>query len=928
MLGGLLLLTSLVGGRFAALKLHRHRPQEGSNVMFSNFIRRASFQTFLVLGIVGLAASVAFPQAHQFVHPGISWSLTDLDQLAARRFVQPWSAGWNDLTNTAEASLNYQMRGPFELVSNRPNTNQSEHTDDANASLYHALQWHFTGNEAHAIIATEILDAWATTHTTWSGTSVHLHAAWRGGTMVQAAEILRHTYPGWTQQNTVNFEAYCETVLFPQFRMPNPLRAANQGANNLWGALQVAIFLSDQQKFADCVEAYLNDPCCGISNSLPNGQCGDTGRDQGHAGAMIGNLTSVAQILSVQGVDVYEVLDNRLLKMWEYWCKYNSGEEVDFIHHGTCYGYYTSIGPLGRGAAQPHWLGDMETIVDAYVVRKGIPAPYLTDYLAEISPDVDTFLYHRDDSFTKSTTASQEPLAALIQKDVNSLINTEIGNPSQNGSGSFSDGTWTLTGSGNGLNERNSISYHYAYTQLSGDGGMVARVQSLDNTDPNADAAIVIRASLDDPQASMASISARPEQGTQFSARVFDAADGNGTQVFPLSNLPDGPVWLKLERRGSRVFGFAGPDGVTWAPMQHVIFEDWPEDVYIGLAVTSHNNSELATATFSDVQIASVPIMDFDDFNGTQNLSGGGGGPTSAFFPNEGGGLGYNVTRQTNNNVNEANGLISLNSSGGGGARTAIESVASLDTTLADTTATFSFNGIEFENLVDPLNVLGPARTLVGVRTQEGSATTSPDLTSENIAELGEGIYFLFEDDDLDPAFFGTPGFQGNSTLFSLDSANVVTVLDSFSLDTLDFVKDANGVNTTPVLDIEFEFTPGGYTFTLTGDTAGGSSVTSSGSFAGLTNAAAYANNQSEGPDLALAIDSISITQRSGLPVVEPLPVLLGDCNQDGFVSFLDIAPLIGFLTSGVYLEQADCNEDGFVSFLDISPFIAILTDA
>ncbi len=887
----------------------------------SKLFASALLQACLAVSILGLAQSMAFSQTHQFVHPGISWSSDDLDTMAARRFAQPWFEGWIELTGSDEASLNYQMQGPFELVSNRPNTNQAAHTNDANAALYHALQWYFSGDEAHAILATDILDAWATTHTTWGGISVHLHAAWRGGTMVQAAEILRHTYPGWTAQNTINFEAYCENILFPQFRMPDPLRAANQGANNLWGALQVAIFLSDQQKFEDCVEAYLNDPCCGISNSLPNGQCGDTGRDQGHAGAMIGNLTSVAQILSVQGVDVYGVLDNRLLKMWEYWCKYNSGEEVDFTHHGTCYGYYTSIGADGRDPAAPHWVGDMESIVGAYVVGKGIPAPYTSAYLAGLSPEIATFLYRRDAGFTTTATPSREPFPAFTHGPVTSLIDTEIGNTSENGSSSFSNGTWTLAGSGNGINEARNISYHYAYTQLSGDGEMIARVQSIENTDPNADAALVIRPSLNDTQGPSASISARPSQGTHFTARNFDAADGNGSQTFPLSNLADGPVWLKLERRGNRIFGFAGPDGVTWAPMQHVIYEDWPEDVYIGLAATSHNNSELATAVFSDVQISNPsPITDFDDFNGTQNLSGGGGGPSSAFFPNEGGGAGYNVTRQTNNDVDESNGLISLNSSGSGGARTAIESVASLDTTLADTTSTFSFTGIEFDNLVEPLNILGPARTLVGVRAQEGSATNSPDLTSENIAELGEGIYFLFEDDDLDPAFAGTAGFQGSSTLFSVNSANAVTVLDSFSLDTLDFVQDANGVNTTPVLNLEFELTSsGGYTFSLTGDTAGGVPVTSSGTFAGLPAAAAYANNQSEGPDLALAIDSISITQTFGSTV------LLGDCDLDGVVNFSDIPALVGILISGAYIEQADCNEDGVVDFSDIDPFIGIL---
>ncbi len=63
-------------------------------------------------------------------------------------------------------------------------------------------------------------------------------------------------------------------------------------------------------------------------------------------------------------------------------------------------------------------------------------------------------------------------------------------------------------------------------------------------------------------------------------------------------------------------------------------------------------------------------------------------------------------------------------------------------------------------------------------------------------------------------------------------------------------------------------------------------------------------------------------------PVAEPgaVPFILGDCNQNGEVNFLDIAPFIGILSSSVYLAQADCNQNGEVTFTDIASFIAILT--
>ena len=56
--------------------------------------------------------------------------------------------------------------------------------------------------------------------------------------------------------------------------------------------------------------------------------------------------------------------------------------------------------------------------------------------------------------------------------------------------------------------------------------------------------------------------------------------------------------------------------------------------------------------------------------------------------------------------------------------------------------------------------------------------------------------------------------------------------------------------------------------------------------------------------------------------------VILGDCDQDGDVDFLDIAPFIEILSTAAILAEADCNLDGDVNFLDIAPFIVILTGA
>ena len=102
-----------------------------------------------------------------------------------------------------------------------------------------------------------------------------------------AAEILRSTYPGWTEQNTANIQRYFRDVWW----MPMHIGKANTGAgSHLWTANQgtiglkvgmaVAIFCDDPVRFNMCLNAYLTDPLTGLADSLPNGEVGDSGAGQ------------------------------------------------------------------------------------------------------------------------------------------------------------------------------------------------------------------------------------------------------------------------------------------------------------------------------------------------------------------------------------------------------------------------------------------------------------------------------------------------------------------------------------------------------------------------------------------------------------------------------------------------------------------------
>lgn len=55
-------------------------------------------------------------------------------------------------------------------------------------------------------------------------------------------------------------------------------------------------------------------------------------------------------------------------------------------------------------------------------------------------------------------------------------------------------------------------------------------------------------------------------------------------------------------------------------------------------------------------------------------------------------------------------------------------------------------------------------------------------------------------------------------------------------------------------------------------------------------------------------------------------PVIVGDFDGDGDVTFLDIQPFIDGLSSGNFLPVGDINQDGQFDFNDIAPFIVLLT--
>ena len=142
---------------------------------------------------------------------------------------------------------------------------------------------------------------------------------------------------------------------------------------------------------------------------------------------------------------------------------------------------------------------------------------------------------------------------------------------------------------------------HYVYQPLDGDGTIYVRVTSLERTSEYAKACVMIRETLY-TRAKTAVVIISPDHGVSFQRRT--ATDGN-----PVSTNvpgPQAPYWVGLQRCGDVFTAFYSPDGADWTLLGSDTIPMDPS-VTIGLAVTSHDNSVLTTATFDGVAVTEAP---------------------------------------------------------------------------------------------------------------------------------------------------------------------------------------------------------------------------------------------------------------------------------------------------------------------------------
>ncbi len=165
------------------------------------------------------------------------------------------------------------------------------------------------------------------------------------------------------------------------------------------------------------------------------------------------------------------------------------------------------------------------------------------------------------------------------------------------GTSSNNNGVYTIKGSGEDIWDT-SDGFRYTYATLTGDGQITARVDSLDARDAWTKAGVMIRATLA-ANSGYAYAFVSGSSGVDFQWRT---TSGGSAESGGNDGVTRVPYWVRLKRTGDVFTAYVSADGSTWRQLDSSVTISMARAVYVGLAVTSHQDGSLATANFSSVQ--------------------------------------------------------------------------------------------------------------------------------------------------------------------------------------------------------------------------------------------------------------------------------------------------------------------------------------
>ena len=194
----------------------------------------------------------------------------------------------------------------------------------------------------------------------------------------------------------------------------------------------------------------------------------------------------------------------------------------------------------------------------------------------------------------------------------------DVGNTGAAGSACFSNGVFELHGSGNDIWDTEDA-FRYAYKTFVGDGKIIARVVSMDNSNPWNKCGIMFRESLA-PGSKHLFVALTSGNGAAFQNRL--ATDGYSNNINTGPGIT-APYWIKLVKQATLYTAFISQNGIAWTALGNPVDAGFGAGIpiYAGFALTSHNDGILSVATIDNYLLGGDFLQfNLQSFTGSLNL--------------------------------------------------------------------------------------------------------------------------------------------------------------------------------------------------------------------------------------------------------------------------------------------------------------------
>jgi regulation of enolase protein 1 (concanavalin A-like superfamily) len=260
-----------------------------------------------------------------------------------------------------------------------------------------------------------------------------------------------------------------------------------------------------------------------------------------------------------------------------------------------------SVNTYGPKAGAPAWVRLVRagTQITAYWSSDGKSWTTIGSDTVTLNSTVYVGLAVTSHNPAASTTATLSKVATNTTTLPSPQKSIDIGSPAFAGSASYASGTYSIAAGGQDIWNA-SDQFRFVYQQITGDVDVRARVASMTAVNEWTKAGVMIRETLAaDARNAFALVSA--SRGVRFQQRI----DAGGLTESTVGGDSTAPVWLRLVRSGLQVTAYRSIDGTTWTTIGTDTVP-MANSVYVGIAVTAHATSGLASAKVDHFSVAAA----------------------------------------------------------------------------------------------------------------------------------------------------------------------------------------------------------------------------------------------------------------------------------------------------------------------------------